>query len=1209
MKIGCVMWSGYIESMAEAASQLDFLEMNLKSLRDLEDEQKREEFLDYLKREADAILVLHSGFNGTLDEILSQVRDKLIISFGYTAPFLSPRISPEQASTVYRYLRLGGVENLKNALLYIAREFFGIDIEVESPAETPWEGIYHPKSPTPFYSIEDYIEWYGKERIEKAPTVGIIFYKTHLVIDDLEVEDALIEALEGRGLGVIPVFSWGFPNREFEIEGNDAVIEKFFMRDGNPLIDLLIDLQSSFLIHTGDRSILSRMDVPIIKGVIAYHRSEDEWREDEHGLGGELVWSVVMPEFEGIIEPLVAGARVRERIEGATSERFSPIPERISHLADRVLKWVNLRKKPKNKRKIVFILHNNPCAGVEANVGAGSNLDTLESLARVLKRMREEGYSIEDLPSDGKELIDRIMDKKAISDFRWTSVDEIVRKGGAICLVDEKEYRSWFDELPDDVRERMIESWGDPPGDAMVHQGRIVVTGIDLGNVIVSVQPKRGCAGARCDGSVCKILHDPDIPPTHQYVASYKFFERIWKADAIVHVGTHGNLEFLPGKSVGLSEACYPDIALGTLPNLYIYSVDNPSEGIVAKRRSYAALVDHMLPVMTASGTYGRLNELERLLGEYDLAKVADHARAHALEHLILEAIDEANLGGDIGLTEDMTFDEVVKRVHDVISRMKGSLINKGLHILGEVPEGDKRVELITSMIRFDEDVKRAFSGDWDRLKAYVRDVLEGRCENDEITLKVKDLSERIDLCKNEIESLLHGFDGGYIEPGPSGLPTRGRWDVLPTGRNFYTLDPTRIPTRAAWRVGRKLATDLIEKYERETGRIPENCGMILFSTDITWADGEELSQMLYLIGVEPRWDEAGRVNGFRIIPLHELKRPRIDITVRISGIMRDSFMEIIELLDDAIRAVAQLDEPPEMNFIRKHALEQVNEGSDWTSAATRIFGSKPGTYGAGVNLAVYASAWKDEKDLSDVFVYWSGYAYGKGINGKESHEELLNQLKSLDLSFRSNPTDEHDLFGCCCYFAYHGGMTAAARALSGRDVRAYHGDTRDPEDVRVTDLKDEIRRVVRTRLLNPKWIEGMKEHGYRGASEISKRVTRVYGWQATTREVDDWIFDDIAKTYILDDDMREFFEDNNPWALEEMGRRLLEACERGLWDPDPEVLDELKKHYLEIEGWMEERMEGIEGVQGGSIDIFTMEDVKEWRERMEKVRSKRKDS
>ncbi|MHC1565606.1 MAG: cobaltochelatase subunit CobN [Candidatus Syntropharchaeales archaeon] len=1201
MKIGCIMWSGYIATMAEAARELDFLEMNLKSLKDLEDARKRGEFLDYLENEADVILVLHSGFDGTLDEMLSEVKDKLIISFGYTASHLSPEVSPEQAETIYRYLRLGGVNNLKNALLFIAMEFFGIDIEVEPPAETPWDGIYHPRSPVPFYSIEDYIEWYGEERIERASTIGIIFYKTHLVIDDLEVEDVLIKALEGRGLNVIPVFSWGFPNKAFEIEGNEAVIEKFFMRDGKPIIDLLIDLQSSFLIHTGDRSILEEMDVPIIKGVIVYHRSEDEWQDDEHGLGGELVWSVVMPEFEGIIEPLVAGSRVREEIGGGTFERFSPIEERVSHLADRVLKWVNLRKKPKIERKIVFILHNNPCSGLEANVGGGSNLDTLESVVRILKRMKEEGYSIEDIPADGRELIDRIMDRKAISDFRWTSIDEIVEKGGAICLLDEKEYRSWFDGLPGDVRERMIESWGTPPGKAMVYDGRIVITGLDLGNVLVCTQPKRGCYGARCDGSVCKILHDPDVPPTHQYLATYRFFERVWGADGIVHVGTHGNIEFLPGKSVGLSGSCYPDIAIGSLPHLYIYSVDNPSEGIVAKRRSYATLVDYMLPVMTASGTYGKLNELEQLLGEYELAKVGDHARAHALEHLILEAIDEANLGDEIGFSEEMAFEEVVKITHDAISRIKGSLINKGLHIFGEVPEGEMKVELITSMIRFDEDVKKFFGDDRDRLREAVSGILEGK--DDVIAPKVKDVSERIERCKNEIDNLLHGFDGGYIEPGPSGLPTRGRWDVLPTGRNFYTLDPTRIPTRAAWRVGRKLATGLIEKYERETGRIPENCGMILFSTDITWADGEELSQIFYLIGVEPEWDEAGRVNGFRIIPLDELGRPRIDVTVRISGIMRDSFMQIIELLDDAIRRVSELDEPPELNFIRKHALAQANAGQEWSRAATRIFGSKPGTYGAGVNLAVNASAWKDEEDLADVFVYWSGYAYGKGIDGKESHEELLNQLKTVDLSFRSNPTDEHDLFGCCCYFGYHGGLTVAARSLSGKEVKAYHGDTRDPSDVRVTDLKDEIKRVVRTKLLNPKWIEGMKEHGYRGASEISGKVTRVYGWQATTREVDDWVFDDIARTYILDDDMRAFFEENNPYALEEMGRRLLEAYERDLWDPDPEVLNELKRYYLEIEGWIEGRMGGVSGVQGGSIDVFTMEEVEEWKERMEKVK------
>ena len=1207
MKIGCVMWSGYIESMAEASRGLDFLEINLKSLRDLRDERTRREFLDYLKAEADLIIVSHSGFDGTVDEVLSKVRDKLIINFGYTASFVSPRVTREQLSTIYRYFRLGGVENMRNALSYIGTEFFDLDLEAPPPKEMQWEGIYHPASPTLFSSIDDYIEWYGEERITSASTVGLIFYRSHVVTGDLEVEDAVISALERRGLTVIPVFSWDFPNKEFEIAGNDTVIERFFIKDNKSMIDLLIDLQSSFLIHTEDRSVLNRMDVPIIKGVVTYHKSEDEWREDPHGLEGELVWSVVMPEFEGIIEPLMTGARVRDAVGGATSEHFSPITKRIEHLADRVLKWANLRKKPMNDRKIVFVLHNSPCAGLESNVGAGSNLDTLESLSRILQRIKEEGYSINDLPIDGEELIDRIMGRKAISDFRWTSVDEIVKKGGAIHLLDKTTYLSWFDEFPQNVQECMVEGWGEPPGNAMIHQGKIVITGLNLGNVLVCTQPKRGCYGARCDGSVCKILHDPDIPPTHHYIATYRFFGEIWGADAIVHVGTHGNIEFLPGKSVGLSESCYPDIAIGDIPHIYIYSVDNPSEGIVAKRRSYAALVDHMLPVMTESGTYGKLNDLERLIGEYELAKTSDHARAHALEHLILEAIDEANLKSEIESHEDTAFEDVVKKAHDAVSRIKESLINKGLHVFGETPRGDEKTELITSMIRFDEDTRKIFDNDRDRLKEAVTHILEDPDSDGKIASKVRDISERIDLCKNEITSLLHGFDGGYITPGPSGLPTRGRWDVLPTGRNFYTLDPTRIPTRAAWRVGRKLAANLIEKYERETGRIPENCGMILFSTDITWADGEELSQILYLIGVEPEWDEPGRIKNLGIIPLDELGRPRIDITVRISGIMRDSFMQVIELLDDAIRRVAELNEPPDMNFIRKHALAQETDGQEWERAKTRIFGSKPGTYGAGVNLAVNASAWENEEDLANVFLYWSGYAYGKGIQGKESHEELLNQLKTVDLSFRSNPTDEHDLFGCCCYYGYHGGLTAAARSLSGKDVKAYHGDTRNPSDVQVTDLSDEIKRVVRTRLLNPKWIEGMKEHGYRGASEISGKVTKVYGWQATTHEVDDWIFDDITRTYILDNEMREFFEEKNPWALEEMGRRLLEAYERDLWDPDPEVLDKLKKHYIEIEGWMEERMEDVSGTQGGSIDVFTMEDVENWKKKMEKVTSEKK--
>jgi len=363
--------------------------------------------------------------------------------------------------------------------------------------------------------------------------------------------------------------------------------------------------------------------------------------------------------------------------------------------------------------------------------------------------------------------------------------------------------------------------------------------------------------------------------------------------------------------------------------------------------------------------------------------------------------------------------------------------------------------------------------------------------------------------------------------------------------------------------------------------------------------------QMLFLLGTEPVWLSNGRLKGFKVIPLEELGRPRIDLTVRVSGITRDNFPNCIDTIDEAVQAVAALDEPLEMNFVRKHTLANLENGTakDWREATLRIFASKPGTYQSGTNLAVYASAWKDEKDLSDIFVYWNGYAYGKGVAGKESHQNFVNSLKSVDVTYNKVVSDEYDLFGCCCYFGTHGGMTAAARHLSGKDVKAYYGDTRGPEHVEVRDLADEVRRVVRTKLLNPKWIQGMKQHGYKGAGDISKRVGRVYGWEATTQEVDDWIFDDIAKTFIMDEENRKFFEENNPWAMEEMGRRLLEAEQRGLWKADPEVLDALKSLYLEIEGWMEERMGDVEGeFQGGSIDVINADEVAAWKEKMSKV-------
>ncbi|MBE0517544.1 MAG: cobaltochelatase subunit CobN, partial [Methanophagales archaeon] len=812
---------------------------------------------------------------------------------------------------------------------------------------------------------------------------------------------------------------------------------------------------------------------------------------------------------------------------------------------------------------------------------------------------------------------------KAISEFRWTTVDEIVSKGGALALISKEEYEKWFDTLDQRVKERTCEAWGNPPGEekdgvpaAMVYDDKIVITGVRYGNAVVCVQPKRGCAGSRCDGQVCKILHDPEVPPPHQYLATYQYLEKMFGTDVIVHVGTHGNLEFLPGKSVALSGSCYPDIAIGNLPHLYIYNSDNPPEGTIAKRRSYATLVDHMQTVMTESGLYGELKELEDQIAEYNRTKTADKARAHALEHIIIDLIRKTKLSEEIKLDKienKYSFEKIIEIAHEAITRIYNTQIPDGMHIFGEVPKGDKKVEFINSILRYDSELRKlifeligldiqpseaeseflaevdsiakefisAFLSEEEPLEAAKRilgDRLK-RKEADKLYLmweKIMDISSRIEAT-DELGSLFHGFDVGYIEPGPSGLITRGKPEILPTGRNFYSLDPSKIPTKAAWEIGKRLADGVIRRYDEENGKLPENIALYWMASDVMWTDGEQLAQILYLVGVEPIWRD-GRVKGYRIIPLEELGRPRIDVTVRVSGITRDCFYNCIEFLDEAIQEVVMLDEPLEKNYLRKHtlALENMRENA-------RIFASKPGTYGNGVNLAVYASAWKEEKDLSDVFVYWNGYAYGKNNFGIEAHDSLVSQLKTVDLTFNKTVTDEYDLCGCCCYFGTHGGLTTAARELSGHEVSAYYGDTRDQDKIEVRSLADEVRRIVRSKLLNPKWIEGMKRHGYKGAGDISKRIGRVYGWEATTQEVDDWIFDDIARTFVLDNEMRKFFEENNPWALEEIGRRLLEAYERGLWNADEEVIEGLKSAYLEMEGWIEEKMGEAKGdFQGG---------------------------
>ena len=1231
MKITAVMWGSDMPLLIEASKELG-IELSAWSTHDVEDDAKREDCIKSFDQ-ADVIL-LHPSNEEFWDELIERLnKDVPTISFGHDSSFWQLSNVPlEVVATVNAYHVYGGLENTKNMLHYIGKEVLGMDYEYDAPKETMWQGIYHPDAKTAFECIEDYFAWYKPSRKHK---VGILFFRTYWANGDLEIVDALIRELE-KEFDVIPAFSYGAGDKELGAKSSREVIDAFFMNR----IDALINLQSVFNAagEAGAVNALKELDVPVFHPLMPYHTTEEEWRRGNQGLSSlEVGWSVAMPELEGVIEPIIIGALRRDSDD--EFERHTQIEERVKKLVSRVKKWIALKDKPKSERRVAFILHNNPCAGVEATVGGGAHLDTLESVARILRRMKEEGYSTEP-PEDGKALIDDIMSRKAISEFRWTTVDEIVSKGGALALITREEYEKWFATLSPSVREKTCSAWGYPPGEAMngvpaamVYDDKIVVTGVKYGNAVVCVQPKRGCAGSRCDGRVCKILHDPEVPPPHQYLATYHYLEAGFHADVIVHVGTHGNLEFLPGKSVALSESCYPDVAIGNLPHLYIYNSDNPPEGTIAKRRSYATIIDHMQTVMTESGLYGDLKELEDQIAEYNRTKTSDRARAHALEHIIIDLIRKTKLSEEIKLDKRLengySFEKIIELAHNAITRVYNTQIPDGMHIFGEIPHGSKKVELINSILKHDSELRKiiiklmgldiepsdagsellatvdgiakefisAFLSGEEPQEAAKR-ILGDRLNvnaDDKLSLlrqKVMDISARIEA-SDELGSLLHGFDTGYIEPGPSGLITRGNIEILPTGRNFYSLDPFKIPTKAAWEIGKRLADGVIRKYEEENGKLPENIAMYWMASDIMWADGEQLAQISYLIGVEPVWED-GRVKGYRIIPLKELGRPRIDVTVRVSGITRDCFYNCIELLDEAIREVAMLDEPIEKNYLRKHTLENMQENADADgNEFARIFASKPGTYGNGVNLAVYASAWEKDKDLADVFVQWNSYAYGKKVFGIEAREALISQLKTVDLTFNKTVTDEYDLFGCCCYFGTYGGLTTAARELSGHAVSAYYGDTRDRDRIEVRTLADEIRRVVRTKLLNPKWIEGMKRHGYKGAGDISKRIGRVYGWEATTQEVDDWIFDDIARTFVLDAAMRKFFEENNPWALEEVGRRLLEAYERGLWNADEEVIKGLRGAYLEIEGWIEDKMGEVRGdFQGGAIDVITVENV-----------------
>jgi Cobalamin biosynthesis protein CobN and related Mg-chelatases len=1291
MKVAALIWSAFYGMLTKAAAETGFDEYKIFSSKNLETEEAKQECLQAL-REAEAVFVYSSSTDNFWDEFVEPLREigrtKPVVWLAYDKEiWRRSSVDFEAVRTAHAYFSFGGPENAKNLLQFIAALASGNTADVPPPLRLPWEGLWHPAAPEAFFvDVNEYLIWHEGYSIKRGlnrGTVGVLIHRHFWVNEITEVEKTLIQALESEGLRVICAFSQSLRDVTLGIKDSVQWMREVFLYEGGCRVETLVKLQS---ISSGDGEgvpgfigddspaknsvrLFREMHIPIFQPLFSHGKSIAEWENDPQGLGAEASWSLIMPEFEGTIEPHYIGGQEPASAATGGLEIRRAHPERIAHLAARVANWVDLSRIPTAERKVAFILHNSPCASVEATVGSASKLDSLESLAVILRRMREAGYQVEP-PDSGEALIQRIMEHKAISEFRWTTVQEIVGKGGALTQLPVEMYRQWFDDYPEQIRERLVETWGKPPGEmkdevpaAMVLDDTIIITGVTLGpGAVACVQPKRGCAGSRCDGRVCKILHDPEIPPPHQYLATYRWLQEPegFGAHLIVHVGTHGNLEFLPGKSVGLSVSCLPDLALHQVPHVYIYNADNSAEGIVAKRRSYAELVDHLQATLVSGGLYGDLAGLADLLGQW--ARSGDNpARRGQLEALILEAAQKLNLTETLKPYLDGDFSELVPQIHETLSLVANTQVEEGMHVFGSRPEGTQAAKFIYSILRFESADQVSLRSLLAQTRGYeladlllqpgqlveaagkskgelaglldqdgidiCRHALDGldfseafrRMAGDVVTVdeeRLKILAARFDNIRQrleatrEISSLLAVMNVEYILPGPSGLITRGREDVLPTGRNFYSQDPRRLPTQAAWGVGVDLARALLDRHLADEGCYPENVAMFWMCSDLISADGEGLAQMMALLGVKLCWSPNGLVSGFDIIPLEELGRPRIDLTIRVSGILRDIFPHAVDILDRAVQAVAALEEHPEQNFVRKHTLECLPEGAassdqDWRRATFRIFGARPGTYHSGVDLAVLASAWEKGENLAWIFVHCNGYAYGQGVFGQAAPTALEAALATVDVTYNKTITDEYDLLGCSCYFGTHGGLAAAAGHFSKGKIRNYYGDTREQKAVAVRGLDDEIRRVVRAKLLNPQWIEGMKKHGYKGAGDISKRVGNVFGWEASTQEVDDWIFDDIARTFMLNEDNRAFFEKHNPWALEEISRRLLEAESRGLWQADAEVLQDLKAAYLNLEGVLEEHTEVFGGeMQGGSVDIIGLNDLEHWKEKIRAFRA-----
>jgi cobaltochelatase CobN len=1101
-------------------------------------------------------------------------------------------VPAEALHRLWRYLAEGGTANARECLRYAA-SLIGHDAPWREPAPLLHAGLYWPgRDNADLDAIR--AQWRAE-----APVAAVVFYRALVQAANTAPVDALIAALSARGLNPLPLFATSLKDPQSAAILGEAL--------GQAPPDIALNGTGFAVSAPGEAhrpGVFDAADCPVLQVIFA-GGDEASWRQGMRGLDArDIAMNVALPEVDGrIIARALSfkAAPQRDPLTEADITSYVPVADRVAFTADLARNWVRLRRTPPEERRIVLVLANYPHR--DGRIGNGVGLDTPQAVVESLRALAAAGYRVEDIPEDGDALIRRLLagPTNAAAGHNRPAEETFARS----------DYAAYFASLPRAAQDKVSARWGPPERDPFFRESRLdcgsfAIPAIRCGNVAVAVQPSRGY-----NIDPARSYHDPDLVPPHGYLAFYAWISDGLRAQAVVHMGKHGNLEWLPGKALALSAECFPEAALGPLPYLYPFIVNDPGEGTQAKRRAQAVIIDHLTPPLTRAESYGRLAELERLVDEYYAAAGSDPRRLALLRRQILELARATGLDRDCGIAAGESDDAALGKLDAYLCELKEMQIRDGLHVFGRAPAGEQLTDLLVALTRlprgpapeqasliraladdlalgFDPlaaDLGQPWTGPrptalaggaaWrsagdsvERLEALAHDLVAGKRAPEPgwtRTRAVLDAIERmlrpaVAACgQAEMEGLLRGLAGRFVPPGPSGAPTRGRPEVLPTGRNFYSLDTRAVPTPAAWHLGWKSAQLLVARHAQEHGRYPRRLALSAWGTSNMRTGGDDIAQALALMGVRPQWEpKSGRVIGFEIMPASLLDRPRVDVTLRVSGFFRDAFPNLIDLVDSAARAVAALDEPPEINPLAARvaadraalAAKGVPAEEAARRAGHRVFGSKPGAYGAGLQALIDERGWRDDRDLAEAYIAWGGYAYGAGAQGAAEEALFRERLAGIEAVVQNQDNREHDLLDSDDYYQFEGGLAVAVRHLAGSAPVVYHNDHSRPENPRIRTLEEEVGRVVHAHVVNPKWLAGVMRHGYKGGFEMAATVDYLFAFSATARAVKDHHFDAVYAAYLEDETVRNFLAAHNPDALGEIAERLGEAIDRGLWKP-----------------------------------------------------------